>query len=70
MNRPLSAPAFQQLSPSALRYSADWFLEMQEGRWAAPVHAALCSCESQVDNLAACIQTVLTMPTKARLLLA
>ena len=43
MSRPLSAPDFQQLSPSALRYSADWFLESQEGRWAASMHAALCS---------------------------
>ena len=43
MSRPLSAPDFQQLSPSALKYSADWFLESQEGRWAASMHAALCS---------------------------
>eukprot|EP00891_Asterochloris_glomerata_P001714 jgi/Astpho2/1714/Aster-04139 len=34
MTWPLSASDFQQLSLSALKYSADWFLEVQEGRLA------------------------------------
>lgn len=66
MTRPLSASDFQQLSPLALKYSADWFLAVQEGRWAALVHAALPPECLRWTTLLPCILTVFhQMLTKA-----